>query len=78
METTVAKSVGAKSTIGTPSKGGEFAVYYDPTNPDEALRTIVVAYRLHCVALGLHMGTYVATPDNKVITTKDMTPVEVK
>lgn len=70
VEPTINKTIGAKSTIGSPTRGGEFVVYYDPLDP-EAVNTIVKAYKYHCLALGLHMGSLVVNKDNKVIDVKN-------
>ena len=40
-------------TIGTPSKGGEVKIYFDPADPADAERRIREAFRLREIARDL-------------------------
>ncbi|MDI6898864.1 MAG: hypothetical protein QMC82_03440 [Methanolinea sp.] len=43
-------------TIGTPAKGGEVKVYFDPADPVDAEKRIREAFRLRALARALAEG----------------------
>ena len=43
-------------TIGTPSKGGEVKIYFDPADPVDAERRVKEAFRIRELARALSEG----------------------
>jgi len=48
-------------TIGSPSKGGEVKIYFDPADPVDAEKRIREAFRLRALARALAEGQEVGT-----------------